>query len=529
MAAPVKTCLCMSLFAMVSLAFPLAAQYPASADASGAARTASEVRTWRQANETRVMDELRALLAIPNFASDTPNIQRNAAKLVEMLQARGFATQLLPIEGRGPVVFGKLAVPSASHTIIFYMHYDGQSVDPSTWMGTKPYEPALRDGPLESGGKIIPFPTGSQLYQDDWRLYARSSADDKAPIVELLASIDALRARKIPLLVNVKVIFEGEEEAGSPHLEQTVKAHHDLLAGDLLDSDLLINGDGPVHQSGRMLVTFGNRGIVTAQITVYGPLHALHSGHYGNWAPNPAMRLAQLLASMKDESGHVLITGFYDGITPLGPTAQRALEEMPANERDLENDFAIAVPDGGGKSLVELLTQPSLNVDGLRSEDVGAQSRTIIPATATAAMDMRLVKDISPETQFERLVAHVKAQGYYVTANEPTEEERRTHNKVARVSLTPGGYPASLTSMDLPVSKALVDVVDAAAGGGLVKMPIMGGSVPMYIFEDLGLPVIGVPTVNYDDNQHSPNENLRVGNFWRGMEIFGALLANLKW
>ena len=284
MAAPVKTCLCMSLFAMVSLAFPLAAQYPASADASGAARTASEVRTWRQANETRVMDELRALLAIPNFASDTPNIQRNAAKLVEMLQARGFATQLLPIEGRGPVVFGKLAVPSASHTIIFYMHYDGQSVDPSTWMGTKPYEPALRDGPLESGGKIIPFPTGSQLYQDDWRLYARSSADDKAPIVELLASIDALRARKIPLLVNVKVIFEGEEEAGSPHLEQTVKAHHDLLAGDLLDSDLLINGDGPVHQSGRMLVTFGNRGIVTAQITVYGPLHALHSGHYGNWA-----------------------------------------------------------------------------------------------------------------------------------------------------------------------------------------------------------------------------------------------------
>ena len=171
-----------------------------------------------------------------------------------------------------------------------------------------------------------------------------------------------------------------------------------MLAGDLLDSDLLINGDGPVHQSGRMLVTFGNRGIVHAQITVYGPLHALHSGHYGNWAPNPAMRLAQLLASMKDESGHVLITGFYDGITPLGPTAQRALEEMPANDRDLENDFAIAVPDGGGKILVELLTQPSLNVDGLRSEDVGAQSRTIIPATATAAMDMRLVKNISPGT-----------------------------------------------------------------------------------------------------------------------------------
>jgi acetylornithine deacetylase/succinyl-diaminopimelate desuccinylase-like protein len=241
------------------------------------------------------------------------------------------------------------------------------------------------------------------------------------------------------------------------------------------------------------------------------------------------MRLAQLLASMKDESGRVRIAGFYDGITPLGVTAQNAIAELPANERDLQRDFEIAVPDGGGKSLAELLTQPSLNVDGLRSEDVGAQSRTIIPSSATAAIDMRLVKDISPQTQFERLVAHVKAQGYYVTSGEPTEDERRDHNKVARVSMTPGGYPASLTSMDLPVSRALADVVDGATGGGLVRMPIMGGSSPMYVFEDLGLPVIGVPTVNYDDNQHSPNENLRVGNFWEGMEVFGALLANLKW
>jgi acetylornithine deacetylase/succinyl-diaminopimelate desuccinylase-like protein len=518
-----------TLLAFAFAAIPAAGQTLPSSQSISAAHTAAEVRTWRIANETRVMDELRALLSIPNFGTDTPNIQRNATRLVEMLHARGFDTQLLPIEGRGPVVFGKLAVPGATKTIIFYMHYDGQSVDPATWTGTKPFEPALRDGPLENGGKIIPFPTGSQSYKDDWRLYARSAADDKAPIVELLAAIDALRARKIPLIANVKLIFEGEEEGGSPHLEQTILAHRELLAGDLLDSDLLINGDGPVHQSGRMLVTFGNRGLVTAQITVYGPLHALHSGHYGNWAPNPAMRLAQLLASMKDDDGHVRIAGFYDGITPLGPTAVKALQEMPANEKDLEKDFGIAVPDGGGKSLVGLLTQPSLNVDGLRSEDVGAQARTIIPASATAAIDMRLVKDISPETQFERLVAHVKAQGYFVISGEPTEEERRDHNKVARVSMNPGGYPASLTSMDLPVSKALMDVVNSVAGGNLVSMPIMGGSVPMYIFEDLGLPVIGVPTVNYDDNQHSPNENLRVGNFWSGMEVFGALLANLKW
>jgi acetylornithine deacetylase/succinyl-diaminopimelate desuccinylase-like protein len=483
-----------------------------------------QVRAWREVNETRVMAELRAFLSIPNFASDTANIQRNAAKLVEMLHARGFDTQLLPIENRGPVVFGRLPSTGAKRTVIFYMHYDGQSVDPATWTGTKPYEPTLRNAPLEANGRIIPFPSGGEHYNDDWRLYARSSADDKSPIIALLAAIDALRERKIPLGVNVKVVLDGEEEGGSPNLEKTLMAHRDLLTGDLL-----INGDGPVHQSGRMMVTFGNRGIVSAQITVYGPLRPLHSGHYGNWVPNPAMRLAQLLATMKDDNGHVRIAGFYDGIEPLGPTARKALDEMPKNEADLEKEFAISEPEGSGKRLVELLTQPSLNVDGLRSADVGEQSRTVIPDQATAAIDMRLVKNITPQMQFDRLVAHIRAQGYFVTANEPTVDERRSHAKVARVMMSKGAYPASMTSMDLPISKALADVVDAASGGSLLKLPILGGSVPMYIFENLKLPVIGVPIVNYDDNQHSPNENLRIGHFWRGIEVYAAILADLKW
>jgi acetylornithine deacetylase/succinyl-diaminopimelate desuccinylase-like protein len=241
------------------------------------------------------------------------------------------------------------------------------------------------------------------------------------------------------------------------------------------------------------------------------------------------MRLAQLLASMKDDDGHVRIANFYDGVTPLGPTAQEALKEMPNNDADLERDLAINAPDGGGTKLVDLLTQPSLNIDGLRSEDVGGQSRTVIPERAVAAVDLRLVKNITPQVQFGRLVAHIRAQGYFVTSDEPTTEERRTHAKVARVAMSAGGYPANLTSMDLPVSKALVEVVNQAAGGGLVKMPLVGGSSPMYIFENLGLPVINVPIVNYDDNQHSPNENLRIGYFWHGMEIYAALLADLNW
>jgi acetylornithine deacetylase/succinyl-diaminopimelate desuccinylase-like protein len=403
------------------------------------------------------------------------------------------------------------------------MHYDGQPVDLATWHGTKPFEPALRDAPFETGGKIIPTPANG-IYKDEWRLYARSSGDDKSPIVALLAGIDALRAKQIPLAVNVKVVLDGEEEAGSPNLEKTLMAHRDLLGGDLM-----INGDGPVHQSGRQMIVFGNRGIVDAQITVYGPSHSLHSGHYGNWAPNPAMRLAQLLATMKDDDGRVRIAGFYDGVAPLGAVAQKALEEMPDNDAELEKTLAIMKPEGGGKKLVEMLTLPSLNVDGLRSEDVGAQSRTVIPERAIAAIDMRLVKNITPKMEFDRLVAHVRAQGYFVTSDEPTMEERRTHEKVARVTMSGGGYPSAMTPMDLPVSLKLTEVVEAASGGNLVKMPILGGSSPQYIFENLGLPVVTLPIVNYDDNQHSPDENLRIGFFWRGMEIYAAVLAEMKW
>ncbi len=489
-----------------------------------AVQVAQQVHAWREAHEAPVMTELISLLAIPNVATDTANIPRNSAKLIEMLRTRGFTTQLLPtIEGRGPVVFGKLDTPNAKHTIIFYMHYDGQPVDAATWHGTKPFEPTLRDAPFESGGKIIPIPADGK-YKDEWRLYGRSSGDDKSPIVALLAAMDALRAAKIPIAMNVKVVLDGEEEAGSPNLAKTLMAHRDLLA-----ADLVISGDGPVHQSGRQLIVFGNRGIVDAQITVYGPSHSLHSGHYGNWAPNPAMRLAQLLATMKDDDGHVRIAGFYDGVEPLGPAAQKALEEMPNNDADLEKALAIEKPEGGGKKLVELLMQPSLNVDGLRSEDVGEQSRTVIPERAIAAIDMRLVKNITPKMQFDRLVAHIRAQGYFVTENEPTMEERRSHEKVARVTMSSGGYPAAMTSMDSPISLKLTEVVNAASGGNLVKTPILGGSLPMYVFENLGLPVITVPIVNYDDNQHSPDENLQLGFFWRGIEVYGAILAEMTW
>jgi len=491
------------------------------------AQVAREVRDYRMANEDRIVRELSEFLSIPNIAGDTPNIQKNAAHLVEMLEARGIETHLLPIAGRGPVVFGKLISPGAKRTVIFYAHYDGQPVDAAAWTDGKPFEPVLRDAAIEAGGKRIPFPANTlkrgTAYNDDWRIYARSASDDKSPIVALLTALDALRNKKIPLAVNLKVIFEGEEEAGSTNLQRTLELHKNLLG-----ADLLITADGPVHQSGRPLVFFGNRGDIGIGVTVYGPVRALHSGHYGNWAPNPAMELSRLLASMKDADGRVLIEGYYDDVTPLGEVEKKALSEMPQNDADLQRELGIAKPEGGGKKLVELLMQPSLNIRGLRSAYVGEQAQNVVPDKAEASLEARLVKREDPKKKFEQIAAFIAKQGFYVLDREPTLEERRAHARIAKV-VYEGGYRASRTPMDLPVSKAVVEVVKAATGNDAVIMPSSGGSVPMYIFDDLGLVWIGVPIVNYDNHQHSSDENLRLGHFWRGMEIYGAILADLNW
>jgi acetylornithine deacetylase/succinyl-diaminopimelate desuccinylase-like protein len=481
------------------------------------AQVADEVRNYRVANEDRIIRELEEFLAIPNVASDTENIQKNAAHLVEMLEARGIETHLLPISGRGPVVFGKLNAPDAKRTVIFYAHYDGQPVDPAAWTDGKPFEPVLRSDSIEAGGKRLPLPArGPGAYNDNWRVYARSSSDDKSPIVALLAAIDALRAQRIPLGVNLKVIFEGEEEAGSTNLQRTLELHKNLLGGDLL-----ITADGPV-------VFFGNRGDIGLDITVYGPVRALHSGHYGNWAPNPIMELSRLLASMTDANGRVLIDGYYDDVLPLGAIEKQALAQMPDNDAELQRELGIARPDGGGKKLVELINEPSLNIRGMSSAYVGERAQNVVPEKAEASIDARLVKGEDPQKKFDQIVGFIRKQGFYVIDREPTMEERREHARIAKI-INEGGYRAHRTAMDLPVSKAVVQVVQGATGGNAVIAPTLGGSVPMYIFEDFGLPRIGVPIVNYDNHQHSSDENLRLREFWRGIEEYGAILADLNW
>jgi acetylornithine deacetylase/succinyl-diaminopimelate desuccinylase-like protein len=479
---------------------------------------AASVREYRKAHEAEIIGELAELLAIPNVASDAANIRLNAEKLIEMMSRRGIESRLL--EGNGPpAIFGELKTPGAMRTVAFYAHYDGQPVDASKW-ATEPFKPALRDGPVESGGRVIPFPRRGEKFNPEWRLYARSASDDKAPIIAMLAALDALKAAGVKPTANLKFFFDGEEEAGSPHLEDVVKRNTNLLG-----ADVWLCADGPVHQTRRQAIYFGVRGVVTANITLYGASRALHSGHYGNWSPNPAMRLAKLLAGMKDDGGRVLIEGFYDDVVGLGAEEKEALKQMPATDEELMRELGLAAAEGAGRSLGELINEPSLNIDGLRSEDVGPRARTVIPSEATATVDMRLVKGIDPRRQVERLIAHIKKQGYFVVSGEPDKETRLKHPLVARVT-SEDGYRAVRTPMNHPISKKIISAVEQALGQKPVLTPTLGGSVPLYIFEAATkAPQIGVPIVNHDNNQHSSNENLRIQNLWDGIDIFAALMT----
>lgn len=491
-------------------------------ESESSARLRERIRAYRTANEHRILQEFVDLLAIPNVAADRENIRRNAAKLMEMMGRRGIASRLLePPSGHGsPAVYGELKTPGATRTLVFYAHYDGQPTDPSKWIDSSPWRPVLRTDALEAGGKIIPFPSSSTKIDGNWRIYARSASDDKAPIMAMLTAIDALRADKIPIKYNLKFFFDGEEEADSPNMEAILRENKKSL-----EADAWIICDGPVHQNGQKLVYFGARGVVRAEITIYGATRDLHSGHYGNWAPNPALMLSKLLASMKDDNGRVLIDGFYDDVEPLGESERKALAEAPAYDQTLMRELGLSWAEAGGKSLVELITLPALNVNGLSSGYVGVGARTIIPSTATAQLDLRLVKGNDPQKQLERLRTHIRKQGFFVTDHEPDEQTRRVHPKIARVT-SGGGYRALRTAMDLPISTKVVEAVQSVSDHAVIRLPTLGGSVPMSFIPDIfKVGVVGVPIVNYDNNQHSENENVRLQNLWEGIEIIAALMT----
>lgn len=482
----------------------------------------SSVREYRRANEHQILEEFVNLLSIPNVASDRDNIRRNANLIVEMMKRRGLNPRLLQAESPDapPAVYGEWKVAGANRTIILYAHYDGQPTDPKQWAGTSPWQPVFRSAALEAGGTIIPMPKRGEVLNPEWRLYARSASDDKAGVMAILTAVDALKAMGQTPTSNLKFFFEGEEEAGSPHLPDILR-----LNSDLLQSDAWLICDGPVHQSGLKQVVFGVRGDTNVDLTVYGANRPLHSGHYGNWSPNPAMRLAKLLNTMKDDSGRVTITGWYEDVAPLGEVERRAIAEAPQYDDELKAQLGLAGTENTGRSLLELINEPSLNINGMSSGDVGALARNVIPTTATAVLDLRLVKGNDYNRQVDRLINHIRKQGFHVIDREPTVEERRKHPLLAKVVHRPGGYNAERTPMDLPIAVDVVTAVQTTSDKPIVKLPTSGGSLPLSIITNhLRTVTITVPIANYDNNQHAENENIRLQNLWNGIETMAALM-----
>ena len=475
------------------------------------------VREWRAKNEKQILAELMQLIALPNLAANRADIRKNAELLTTMFEKRGFAVTLFETKGN-PVVYARKTAAAAKGTLTVYIHYDGQASDPKEWTRGAPYVPAAYRGDTRVDLQSITGPIDPDL-----RIYGRSTSDDKGPIVAFLAAIDGLASAKVILPWNVTVVLDGEEEGGSPNFTPAMKEHADKVR-----ADLAVIVDSPRHPSGLPTVYYGSRGGASAVIKVYGANGDLHSGNYGNFVTDPTMALAKLLASMKDNKNHVVIKNFYDDVVPLTVAEQRAVGDIPNVDAKLLEEFGLMRQEHP-ESRIELQhNRPTLSVLGIESGNVYTGTRSAIPGSASARIEMRLVNGLSAAKQLDRLEAHVREQGFHVITQEPDATTRRKYPLIARLTRSAGGYGIAKTSMEDPRTAIAANAI-RALDQRLVQMPTIGGSLPFSTFSDtLAMPTIGLAVVNFDNNQHAANENIRVGHFWEAIDIFAALLTMSK-
>lgn len=468
----------------------------------------------------KTIDELKDFVAIPNDALNPDDIDDNIIWLRNKFSDRGFNTSILETEGL-PLFFAALPMDDNKPTILFYMHLDGQSVDKSKWDQKDPFTLTLKSNNTGQWQEES-FDALNTDINYDWRLFGRSASDDKGPIVMFLNTIDLLKADNIDIPFNVKVILDSEEEKSSAPLPNAVKTYRELL-----EADFLIINDGPVHPSGLPTVVYGCRGITTLSLTTFGPEKPQHSGHYGNYAPNPGFILSQLLASFKDEDGRVLIPGYYEGIT-IDENTKNILKSVPDDDNEIKKRLKFKSADKVGGFYQESLQYPSLNLRGLGSGWIGEQTRTIVPSTATAELDLRLVVE-SDGNRLKKLVKDfIKNKGYYITDTVPTTQERSSHDKI--VMITEGSVTdAFRTDLNDPYGIHLVSTLKNKFQQDVVQIRTMGGTVPISPFvNELKIPAFLVPLVNADNNQHSPNENLKIGQIAYGIKAFYAILSTPK-
>ena len=469
------------------------------------------------ARRRAIVDGFVEFLRLESVSQQPAKVRLTGEWLAAALQARGLAGRILETGGN-PAVFGERRVAGATRTVLIYCHYDTKPIPPKGWLQPNPIEPVFRRGLADTGAPLVPLAEVADDELTGLLLYARGASDDKGPIWCHLHAIELMDALGIAPSVNVKFIFDGEEEVGSPFFGPFTEAHRDLLA-----ADVVIVTDGPKHGSGRPTVTGGARGVMKIELEIEAARRDVHSGNFA--VPNPAWKLNGLLASMATPDGGPLIEGFEDDV--VGPTAdeRRLMAEFPLDLPALEKDLGVRLP---ADYLERLMFHPTLTIRGLHSGFVGAEANTIIPHKATVSIDIRMVKNQRWSKVYRRLLEHLRAQGLTVleSADEPLPDDLR--GRAVRV-VDKGGYDPAKTSLDLPISRAIIASVERAHGGQRgVLAPTAGGSVPIWAFTDiLGLPTLLVPYANANNRQHSPNEHLRLDHLFQGVRTTAQLLTDL--
>lgn len=480
-------------------------------------KTVNQIKKAAQTEFPIAVLEFRDFLSYPNDGHFDDQIKTNMQWAIDAFEKRGFNTKVITTPG-APHVFAEKQFVKKGKTVLFYLQIDGQPVDTSAWDQKNPFIAELKE---EKNGKWekIDWTNFNQSTNPDWRIYARSASDSKGPAMCFLTALSILEKNKVKPNFNIKVIMDFQEEMSSPQLEWVVQNNKSML-----QSDMVLIMDGTRHVSNLPTLCFGARGIATVTLKVFGPSSALHSGQYGNYAPNPVFAMSKLLAGLKDDEGRVTLPGFYDGIN-LSEADKKSLNDIPEDEAEINKTLGIAKADAVGATYQEAMQYPSLNVRGLRSAWVGKEVRTIIPEDAVAEIDMRLV----PESSGERLVGllrnYVEQQGFHLVEGVPTDEERIKYQKLASMTYNLGSEPFR-TDIDTELGNWLSRAHTKMFGENFVKMRTTGGSQPIAPFiQTLNIPAVSVRIPNPDNSIHSPNENIRVGNFLEGIETMVGVLT----
>ncbi|WP_157976213.1 M20/M25/M40 family metallo-hydrolase [Lewinella sp. IMCC34191] len=466
------------------------------------------------------LDELTTFLTIPNDGNYSDQVEANLAWCRERFAGLDYKVTRIETPGQ-PLLFAQRTVDPALPTVLFYLQIDGQPVDTTAWDQPNPYRAVWKR--KNADGSYTTVDREASGFDPELRLFARSASDSKGPAMTFITALDVLRREGISPAYNVKVIMDFQEELGSDDLPGALAANRELFT-----ADMLVIMDGTRHVSNEPTLTFGARGIATVTLRIFGPAYPLHSGQYGNFAPNPVFAASRLLAAMKDETGRVLIPGFYDGVE-LSASDKEEMNRVPETREEIRQMVGIAEQEALGDTYQEALQYPSLNVRGMQSGWTGKEVRTLIPEDVTIEIDMRLVPETPGERQVALLRQFIEDRGYHFVDSLPTEAERLRYPKLIDFTSSIGSVPFR-TDLGTPIDRWLTAAVRRGLDKDPVRMRTTGGSQPMGPFVNLlGLPAVSLRIPNPDNSIHAPNENIRLGNFREGiMECLAVLTQSVS-